>query len=250
MWGDMMKKFLNYKLIVIFVIIIFFILLILFSYYTNYKNSLLSVFGSVESPQTVIIDAGHGGFDGGAVGADGTIEKIINLQISQKLCNILKLYGYNVIMTRSDDKSINDSEAKTVRQKKISDIHNREKIINANPNAVFISIHQNKYSDSSVNGTQVFYSANNPLSLKLAQKIQDSIVKKIQKDNYRKIKKSGTEIYLLYHSKIPSVMVECGFISNQSDLDNLKNEIYQQKIAVSIADGLINYYKEQDEKNG
>lgn len=245
-----MKKLLKNKITVLFVIIIFIILLIIFSYYTNYKNSILSVFSPLKYQQTVIIDPGHGGDDGGAVGIDGTAEKNINLQISQKLCSVLNLYGFNVIMTRSDDGSIHDKEAETVRQKKVSDIHNRLKIINEHPDALFISIHQNKYSDSAVNGTQVFYSKNNPLSTELAQKIQDSVVKNIQTDNFRQIKKSGTEIYLLYHSQIPSVMVECGFISNNSDLTKLKNKLYQQKIAVSIADGLINYYKEQDENDG
>lgn len=236
------------KIIIIILIstIIFFIIAI---YYTN-NNKTFFAFNHIKDDKIIIVDAGHGGEDGGAIGIDGTIEKDINLQISHKLIPILKLYGYKVIVTRNDDNSIHDENAKTIRQRKISDIHNREKIINENPNAIFVSIHQNKYDDPSVNGTQVFYSKNNPSSALLAQNVQDSFVNNIQKDNFRKIKQSGTEIYLLYHSQIPSIMVECGFISNYNELENLKNEKYQLKIAQTITDGIINYYKEQDELNG
>ncbi len=230
--------------------VVFIILLIMFNNRINFKNKYLNVFSYNNSKYTVIIDPGHGGLDGGAIGYDGTVEKNINLQISKKLCSLMQLYGFNVIMTRCDDDSIHDKNAETIRQKKVSDIHNREKIINSNPDAIFVSIHQNKYSDPSVHGTQVFYSKNNILSPILAQKVQDSVVNNLQKENYRKIKQSGTEIYLLYHSPIPSIMVECGFISNQNDLNNLKNEDYQKKISEAISNGIINYFKEQDENNG
>lgn len=235
----------KYFSIIIISVIVFIILLV----YTSSKNKSETVFNNAEY-RTVIVDAGHGGIDGGAVGCDGTLEKDINLQISHKLSAILKLYGFNVIMTRNDDNSIHSKEALTTRQIKVSDIHNREKIIINNPNAIFVSIHQNKFQDSTIHGTQVFYSKNNPLSSALALKIQDSIVENTQKDNCRKIKQSGTEIYLLYHSQIPSVMVECGFVSNQSELNKLKSDEYQKKIALSIADGILNYYKEQDESYG
>lgn len=226
------------------IIAIFAIAAILIFTYTAYCNEAASITSnSAISQKTIIIDAGHGGMDGGSVGVDGTVEKEINLKIALKLEFILKAYGYNVIMTRKDDKSIHDSSANTVRQQKVSDIHNREKIILQNPDAIFVSIHQNHYPNSSIHGTQVFYSKNNTLSKELAQNIQSSIVKNIDSENKRQIKKSGTEIYLLYHSKIPSVMVECGFISNYNDLNKLKDENYQKKLALSIADGIVNYYK-------
>lgn len=226
------------------IIAIFAIAAILIFTYTAYCNEAASITSnSAISQKTIIIDAGHGGMDGGSVGVDGTVEKEINLKIALKLEFILKAYGYNVIMTRKDDKSIHDSSANTVRQQKVSDIHNREKIILQNPDAIFVSIHQNHYPNSSIHGTQVFYSKNNILSKELAQNIQSSIVKNIDSENKRQIKKSGTEIYLLYHSKIPSVMVECGFISNYNDLNKLKDENYQKKLVLSIADGIVNYYK-------
>ena len=236
----------RFRLTVVLVISLFIIVLILFLIYTAYKNELAAVFGSgSNNAQTVILDAGHGGLDGGAVGIDGTVEKDINLQITQKLKAVLELYGYNVIMTRSDDGSIHDSDAQSTREQKVSDIHNREKIINEHPDALFVSIHQNHFSQEHVHGTQVFYSRNNTLSPALAQHIQDAIVSHLQPDNKRLIKKSGTEIYLLYHSKIPSVMVECGFMSNKNDMTDLKNQEYQRVLAFSIADGITNYLKTQ-----
>lgn len=190
---------------------------------------------------TVIIDAGHGGEDGGAVAYDGSLEKKFNLDIALRLQKILELYGFNVIMTRTEDKMTCDDNLKTQRQKKISDIRNRLEIINKFNNAIFVSIHQNKFSDSRQEGTQVFYSPGNLNSKKLADCIQNTVVTNLQKQNKRKTKKSGTEIFLLYHSTIPAVMVECGFLSNSNDLSLLKTDDYKNKIATLVADGIINY---------
>lgn len=193
---------------------------------------------------TVIVDAGHGGEDGGAVAFDKTLEKDINLQISLKLQEILNLYGFDVIMTRTDDCSIYDTDCKSIRQKKISDIRNRFKIIEDNPDAIFVSIHQNKFNSVSQKGAQVFHSKNNASSKKLAEKIQNSIVDNLQPENRRVVKPTGTEIYLLYHAKSTAVLVECGFISNSEELQNLKSDEYQTSIAMSIADGILKYKKD------
>lgn len=190
---------------------------------------------------TVIIDAGHGGEDGGAVAYDGSLEKNFNLDIALRLQKILELYGFNVIMTRTEDKMTCDDNLKTQRQKKISDIRNRLEIIEKFNNAIFVSIHQNKFSDSRQEGTQVFYSPVNLNSKKLADCIQNTVVANLQKNNKRKTKKSGTEIFLLYHSTIPAVMVECGFLSNSNDLLLLKTNDYKNQIAALVADGIINY---------
>lgn len=245
-------KYLNkFRIYVIIVFAVFMLILLLILKFTALRNESFAVFGnSGYNEKTIIIDAGHGGLDGGTVGIDGTLEKSINLQIAYKLKSLLELYGYNVIMTRSEDDSIHDKNLMNTRQIKVSDIHNRENIIKKNPDALFISIHQNHFQDSTVNGAQVFYSKNNPLSIPLAENIQSSLKQNVQAENHRKIKKSGTEIYLLYHSTIPSVMVECGFMSNYNDLMNLKNEVYQRKLSACIADGIIKYFIEQDEKNG
>lgn len=190
---------------------------------------------------TVVIDAGHGGVDSGTSAADGTPEKEINLQIARKLNDILTSFGIETVMTRTEDMSIHDDTAKTIRQKKVSDIKNRLSIINNTDNAIYVSIHQNHYSDSKYSGTQVFYSKNNPDSEVFANKIRGSVVSILQKDNTREIKQSGKEIYLLNNAQVPAVMVECGFMSNIKETELLKNSDYQQKMAFVIALGICDY---------
>ncbi len=211
-------------------------------YFTFMANS--SADGVMTKPvlkQTVIIDAGHGGDDGGAIGIDGTVEKDINLDIALKLEKLLKFYGFDVIMTRTEDIMTCDDGLDSLRKRKVSDIHNRFDVLEKNPDAVFISIHQNKFEDNSQHGTQVFYSGNNDESKLLAESIQNSIVSVLQPDNSRVVKKSGSGIYLLYHAKLPAVLVECGFISNPAEVKKLNDENYRMKIAFLIADGLIKY---------
>ncbi len=242
MWGVIMKLN-STKLIavVLSLILLFTTLLMIVS-----KNKFFTdTFKSTQNEILIIVDAGHGGEDGGAVAPDNSFEKDYNLDIALKLETILKVYGCKVIVTRTDDRMTCDDNLKTQRQKKISDIKNRFAVIKKHNNAVFVSIHQNKFSDSRQKGTQVFYSPNNLKSKTLADCIQQSIVKNLQKDNRRLTKKSGTDIYLLYHSTVPSVLVECGFLSNQSDLMLLKNDSYRKEIAFLIADGIIEYYKLQ-----
>ena len=191
--------------------------------------------------KTVIVDAGHGGDDGGAIGIDGTVEKDINLDIALKLEKILKFYGFNVIMTRTQDVMTCDDGLDSLRKRKISDIHNRFELMRKNPDAIFISVHQNKFEDSSQHGTQVFYSGNDERSKELAEAIQTSVTLTLQRKNDRIVKKSGSGIYLLYHAKIPAVLVECGFISNSDEVKKLKDESYRMKLAILIADGLLKY---------
>ncbi len=188
----------------------------------------------------IIVDAGHGGEDGGAVANDGTVEKDLNLEIALKLNDILSIMGYKTHLIRSTDTAIHTS-GDTIRQRKISDIKNRFAIMNKYDKCLYISIHQNKFSDTSVHGAQTFYSPNNDESKILADFVQKSISSQLQKDNKRVIKKSGTDIFLLYNATKPTIMVECGFISNIDELNNLKKNDYQNKMAISIAYGIINY---------
>ncbi len=189
----------------------------------------------------IIIDAGHGGEDGGAVGTDGTNEKDINLEIAFKLNDILSVMGYQTRMVRESDISIHNQGADTLREKKVSDLHNRAAIMDEYENCLYVSIHQNKYEDSRIWGAQTFYSPNDTASKSLAQFIQSSIATVIQPDNKRQIKQSGTSIYVLYNATKPAVMVECGFLSNPNELSQLKSEEYQSKMAFSIMSGIINY---------
>lgn len=197
----------------------------------------------------IIIDAGHGGMDGGAVADDGTQEQYLNLDIALKMKEYLSSLGYETLLTRTDDNSIHDSDAESVREQKVSDIHNRLKIIEANPDSVFISVHQNYFTQSKYSGTQVFYSPNNPLSEKLAQSIQTSVVSSLQPDNTRQIKKSDSSIYLLYHSVVPTVLVECGFLSNAEETEKLKREEYRQQMAEAICKGIIKYLSAEEESS-
>ena len=188
----------------------------------------------------IIIDAGHGGEDGGAIGVDGTYEKDVNLEISLKLNDILSIFGYKTHLIRTTDSAIH-TEGDTIRQRKVSDIHNRTATMDLYENCIYLSIHQNKYSDGRIWGTQTFYSANCDESREIAQLIQNAVKSQIQPNNKRQIKKSGTDIYVLYNATKPAVMVECGFVSNPHELSQLKNNEYQCNMALSIATGILNY---------
>lgn len=196
--------------------------------------------------KTIIIDAGHGGIDGGTSASDGTVEKDLNLQISLKINEILKSMGIKTAMTRTDDASLNDQNASTIRQKKVSDIKNRLAIINETDDAVFVSIHQNHFSQEKYSGAQVFYSKNNPQSQVLAEKIRFQLISVLQPENTREIKPSGSEIYLLHHAKVPAVMVECGFLSNYNETQLLKDEKYQRKLAFTVAMGIIDFLNQTE----
>ncbi len=188
---------------------------------------------------TIIIDPGHGGEDGGAV-ANGIVEKDINLSISQKLESIFRTSGFNVILTRNKDEMIN-SYGDTTAGRKVSDMKNRLALFNKSENNIVISIHQNKFTQEKYSGAQIFYSLKNSKSEELAQSIRKSIVTYLQPDNNRECKKATKDIYLLYNSNVPSVIVECGFISNVAEAEKLKTDDYQNQLAYSIYIGFLEY---------
>ncbi len=190
---------------------------------------------------TIIIDAGHGGFDGGAEAQDGTPEKDINLMIATRLSELLKLHGYEVIMTRTTDTGTEIDSSASIAERKKSDMNERLRIINENEDAVFVSIHLNKFTTSSANGAQVFYSANHPDSMILGQSVQQTVRNLLQPDNERTIKKGTKSTYLLYNAKIPAIIVECGFLSNSRELELLKTEEYQSKMAFAVFCGIEEY---------
>lgn len=212
-----------------------------FIYYTAQSSLISSNNFSFEKTVTIVIDAGHGGVDSGAIAADGTLEKDINLPIALYLDSYLSAFGVKTKLIRAEDVSIHSPQAQTIREKKVSDIHNRMKIINDTDNCIFVSIHQNSYSDTKYSGAQVFYSPNTTASAEIADSIQKSIVGNIQNDNSRIIKKSTKDIYLLYYANKPAVLVECGFLTNGKELELLKNEEYQRKMAFCIAVGILDY---------
>lgn len=187
----------------------------------------------------LLIDPGHGGMDGGAVAADGTQEKTVNLAISLPLADMLRVFGCTVRTTRDTDVSIHDAGAATIKQKKVSDIHNRLAL--AQSARLTVSIHQNQFPQTQYSGTQVFYSPNNPESEGLADCIRESVLTLLQPDNNRQLKKGGSSIYLLHHATPPAVLVECGFLSNPTEREKLKDAAYQQQMAFAIAGGVLRY---------
>lgn len=231
-------KTISAKSIIVFISLAFFtVFAIVFMF--NGKQA-VSTNAKAEAP-LIIIDAGHGGEDGGTQSSDGVLEKGINLSISKKIDEILKKRGYKTLMVRTEDKLIYDSDCKTQREKKVSDIHKRMEIMKSNTDSIFLSIHQNFFSESKYHGAQVFYSKKITESEKIADSIQHSIVEKLQPDNKREIKPSGTDIYLLYNAVVPAVMVECGFMSNPEEAEKLCDEDYQTQMSDAIVDGLVEY---------
>lgn len=198
----------------------------------------------------IILDAGHGGFDGGAVAADGTLEKDLNLAIAKELREMLLPMGFQVIMTREEDTGTEDPDASTIRQKKNSDLHNRLELTKKYDNAILLSIHMNKFEQSQYSGTQVFYGPVNQASKSLAEAIQGTVKEQLQTDNTREVKKGTKDAYLLYNASIPAVIVECGFLSNGPELARLKDQTYQKQMAFSILSGLLEHLDAEDWEEG
>ena len=193
------------------------------------------------SGKTVVIDAGHGKPDEGAQSSRGTTEAETNLKIALKLQNLLEQSGSSVILTRSDENAIYDLDAKTLKQKKISDIHNRVKIGNESSADIFVSIHLNKIPQQQYDGWQTFYNAQNQDGQKLAVAIQNNLNKAIQKENNR-VAKSIDNIYIVKHVEIPATIVECGFLSNPDEEKKLLEDEYQNRLAWGIYNGIIDYF--------
>ena len=225
-----------YLLILAAVLISFCILM--FSAFSNIAAHTSSA--AVEDSLTVIVDAGHGGEDGGAQVGDVT-EKDINLAVANKLSDILRLCGCRVVEIRDEDISVYDDEAETLREKKVSDLKHRVQIVNESENNLLVSIHQNKFNNSTYSGTQVFYSTNNDNSRVLAEAIRQSVISFLQNDNTRELKPSGSDIYLLDQAKVPAVIVECGFLSNDAERAKLLDDGYQSEMAYAIAMGVLAY---------
>ena len=206
------------------------------------KEEIISVNAQVYTKPTIIIDAGHGGFDGGATASDGTVEKDINLQISQKLSALLRFYGCEVITTRDSDTGTEDDDSLAIAKRKKSDLSNRLKLMKDNPDAIYVSIHLNKFTTSAASGAQVFYTKNYKESHTLANCVQSSIKNLIQPENNRVVKQGTDSTYLLKNAAVPTIIVECGFLSNKRDLENLKNTDYQTQMAFAIVSGILEFY--------
>lgn len=198
---------------------------------------------NIVTPETpvIVLDAGHGGMDGGCSTADGKTEKGINLNILLSVRDMGRLFGYDVDVTRDKDASIHDKGVTGIRNQKVSDMENRLELFNKYPNAVCVSIHQNTFSDPIYNGAQMFYSDKNPASEQLAGVMQRKFVENLQPNNQRETKLCGSELYLCYYCNNPAVMVECGFLSNPEEAAKLTDKTYQQKVAFTVFSGITEF---------
>ncbi len=195
----------------------------------------------------IIIDAGHGGEDSGAVGINGTYEKDLNLNIALLIGEELKNKGYTVVYTRTEDKMLYLPEENIKGMRKISDLKNRCKLSDSYEGSVLISIHMNSYGSSKYSGLQVYYQEENNDSRLLADKVQNAVRENLQYENKRQIK-AGKSLYLLENSKNTAVIIECGFLSNEEECKKLSEKEYQKELSFSIICGIIEYMNEKDGK--
>ncbi|WP_061320701.1 N-acetylmuramoyl-L-alanine amidase CwlD [Clostridium botulinum] len=211
------------------------------------RINIFSNSNSVKGKKIILIDPGHGGMDGGAVARDGTLEKDVNLEISKILKKNLKKEGYKVVMTREDDSGLYlEDKGKRVRQKKIEDLNKRCELKRTTKCDMFISIHLNMFDQSQYYGAQVWYS-NNEDSKRLAHILQNNLREELDENNKRKEKAAKNSYKILRNNdEMPSVIVECGFLSNSMELEKLKSTDYQEKISKAIVKSVGDYFNDKE----
>ncbi len=192
----------------------------------------------------IVVDAGHGGDDPGKIGINGTLEKDINLTIAHKLKVLLESQGYEVVMTRSTGDGLYQPGTKNM---KVEDMQNRCRIITEAMPVFTVSIHQNSYPEEYVKGAQVFYYGQSEEGEKLAKKIQSSLAAHLDPENHR-AEKANESYYLLKKTPTPTVIVECGFLSNSSEAELLNTEDYQDKVAWAVMIGILQYLNDTPEQ--
>ena len=206
-----------------------------------------STMAEASDKKVILLDAGHGGIDSGGVGINGVYEKDINLDIVKNLGALLTLSGYEVVYTRTEDISIYDNGVEGIRNQKISDMENRLEIVERYPESIFLSVHQNQYTDKAYFGGQMFYTTNNSGNFRLATIMQNKFAE-LQTGNDRDVKLIDNNLYLFKDTKQPALLIECGFLSNENDAANLSSPEYQKKVAFTIYRGLSEYLEEVENK--
>ncbi len=198
----------------------------------------ISAATEINNEKIVIIDAGHGGEDSGAVSASGAFEKDIALAIAFEIGAAFEKEGYAVIYTRTEDRLLYtpDEDIKGIR--KISDLKNRCAVAKNYPDSLFVSIHMNSFASPKYSGLQVYYSENNDMSRAVANSVQNKVREDLQNDNNRVIKK-GKDIYLLENINNPAILIECGFLTNSAECEKLLEKEYQRNLSFSIVCGII-----------
>ncbi|MDY3928534.1 MAG: N-acetylmuramoyl-L-alanine amidase [Clostridia bacterium] len=192
----------------------------------------------------VVVDAGHGLPDGGAVGVNGTVEQGVNLDIAFKLCEVLQGKGIKVVMTRVDEHCLSkEEEGKSIRQMKKEDMHKRLDIIKKSKGDIFVSIHMNYFTNSKVDGLRLFYDRKHEETKILAENIQQKM-SKVTGAQMHTVKAADQNLFLMKNPPVPAVLVECGFLSNAEEEKKLNDEDYRSRIAWAIADAIEKYYEE------
>ncbi len=183
--------------------------------------------------RVLILDAGHGGEDGGAVSVTGTQESQINLNIVLKMQQLCGLFGVDAVLTRESDTSLKSPNANTLAEMKRTDLQHRVELIEATENAVLISIHQNYFSGASSSGAQVFYAAGSS-GERWGAYCQQLLTKHLDPENHRQSKQIADDIYLMNHISCPALLVECGFLSNREEAERLETDSYQLQLAMTV----------------
>ncbi len=199
----------------------------------------MHVFGAHSDIPTLVLDAGHGGFDGGAVSPNGVTEQEINLHVTKKVESLAGLFGIPTKLTRENNNALDYEPGRAVRENKVADIKARQHICEQVENPVFISIHLNKFEQSRYFGAQVFYGEKNADSKGIAESIQAALKSGIPNGNHRTSKPAGDSIYLMRTLTCPALIVECGFLSNPDDEAALVRDDYQTQLAVCILAGYL-----------
>ncbi len=211
------------------------------------KNLSASRADALPYEKIIILDAGHGGEDPGAVGENKLYEKDLNLQITLEIGKTFEEKGYIVVYTRTDDRLLYKEEENVKGIRKISDLKNRCEIAERYPESIFISIHMNSFGSSKYSGLQVYYSENNEKSRGLADSIQNRVITDLQSTNNRVIK-PGKDMYILENVKNTAVLIECGFMTNPEECKKLSEKEYQKQLSFSIVCGIIEYIEKSNDK--
>lgn len=209
---------------------------------TNKNSNNICVNATPSTSKVIVLDAGHGKPDEGAVGIYGTTEEAINLKITLKLKALLEESGATVILTRSDENGIYSSECTTIKSKKISDIKNRVKIGNSEGVDIFVSIHLNKFQQEKYRGWQAFFQEKSEDSKALATCIQEGLNNEISEYHNDRVPLKLSKIYIMDNVKAPTVTIECGFLSNKEEAKLLEEDEYQSRLAWGIFEGIQNYF--------
>lgn len=213
--------------------------------YSTVKYNLTKAAAALAAqPVTIVIDAGHGGEDGGTSSADGVPESGINLSVALRLEQLLALCGMQTEMIRSEDVSVS-TEGDTITERKVSDLKHRVQMVNSLQNAVLVSIHQNHFSEEKYSGAQVFYAGTDG-SRQLAQRAQSVLREVLDPGNRREVK-AASSVYLMEKISCTGILVECGFLSNPTEAQLLQQETYQKKIACALGAALAQYLEKGDE---